>query len=98
MRDTHFGNNRTAVNLKDTLANIDWELATFRIYSFNTIATLVYHINYYIASVTKVLQGEPLDASDSLSFSHPPIDDSKADWEMLLKKAWADAETSASLI
>jgi len=96
-REVHFGGNWTSVNLKETLAGITWQQATTQVYSFNTIAALVYHMNYYVSAVLKVLQGEPLDASDKFSFDHPPIL-SREDWEKLLNKIWADAENFASLI
>jgi len=96
-REIHFGGNWTSVNLKDNLADLSWQLATTQVYSFNTIATLVYHMNYYVSAVLKVLQGEALNAKDIYSFDHPPIL-SQADWEKLLEKTWADAEKFASLI
>lgn len=97
LREIYFGGNWTSVNLKDTLADVSWQQATTPVYSFNSIATLVYHINYYISAVLKVLEGGPLDASDKYSFSHPPIH-SKNDWEKLLGNTWADAEKFAQLI
>lgn len=97
LRDVHFGGNWTASNLKDNLKGISWQQATTQFYSLNTIATLVYHINYYISAVIKVLEGEPLHAKDELSFNHPPVP-SQQDWEDLLNKSWADAETFAALI
>ncbi len=63
-RDVHFGGNWTSSNLKDHLAGVTWQQAITQVYSFNTIATLVYHMNYYVSAVLKVLQGNPLDASD----------------------------------
>jgi hypothetical protein len=96
-RDVHFGKNWTSVNLKETLADITWQQATTKIYSLNTIATLVFHINYYVSAVTKVLQGEPLTAHDKYSFDLSPIQ-SQEDWENLLKKTWSDAENFARLI
>ncbi|MDQ3844097.1 MAG: DinB family protein [Bacteroidota bacterium] len=96
-REVHFGGNWTAVNLKDNLADVTWQQATTQVYSFNTIATLVYHMNYYVSAVMKVLQGEPLHAKDQYSFDHPPIA-SRQDWEKLLDKMWTDAEAFASLI
>jgi hypothetical protein len=45
----------------------------------------------------KVLEGGTLNAKDALSFDHPPIN-SEEDWEQLLDKVWADAETFGSLI
>jgi uncharacterized damage-inducible protein DinB len=97
LRDVHFGGNWTTSNLKDNLADISWRQATTQVHSFNTIATLVYHVNYYISAVLKVFQGEPLQASDKYSFDLPPIL-SKTDWENLLNKTFTDAETFTLLI
>ena len=96
-RDVHFGGNWTSVNLKETLADVNWQQATTKIYSLNTIATLVFHINYYVSAVTEVLQGEPLTAHDKYSFDLPPIQDQE-DWEKLLEKTWSDAENFFNLI
>ena len=79
------------------MAGVTWQQATTQVYSFNTIATLVYHTNYYVSAVLKVLQGEPLDAHDKYSFDLPPIQ-SREDWETLLNKTWADAENFAVLV
>ena len=54
-------------------------------------------MNYYISVVIKVLQGEPLNASDKYSFDLSAIQ-SQEDWENLLDKTWTDAENFASLI
>jgi hypothetical protein len=96
-RDVYFGGNWTSVNLKETLADVTWEQATAKVYTFNTIGTLVYHMNYYVTVVSKVLQGEPLNAKDKYSFEHPPIL-SQDDWEKLLDKTWADAQKFSLLI
>lgn len=96
-RQIHFGGNWTAVNLKETLAEVDWQQATKKIYSLNTIAALVYHMNYYVSGVLKVLHGEPLTAHDKFSFDHPTIG-SQEDWKWLLNKMWDDAEKFATLI
>jgi len=96
-REVHFGGNWTAVNLKETLSDVTWQEAIQKVNSFNTIAVLVYHINYYVSAVFKVLQGEPLNASDKYSFSLEPIL-SQEDWERLLLKTWREAEVFASLI
>ena len=96
-RDVHFGGNWTSVNLKEALAGVNWQQATTKIYSLNTIATLVFHINYYVSAVTEVLQGEPLTAHDKYSFDLPPIQNQE-DWEKLLNKTWSDAENFARLI
>lgn len=97
LKAVHFGGNWTSVNLKDTLTDVSWQQATTPVATLNTIAALVYHINYYIDAVLKVLQGAPLEAKDAYSFDHPPVT-SDADWERMLAKMWSDAETFASLI
>ena len=97
LRDVHLGGNWTSSNLKDNLKDVSWQQATTQVHSFNTIATLVYHVNYYISAVLKVLQGGPLEASDKYSFDLPPIQ-SQSDWDNLLDKTFANAETFALLI
>jgi hypothetical protein len=96
-RQIHFGGNWTSVNLKETLADTDWQQATRKMFSLNTIAALVYHTNYYVSEVMKVLKGEPLNAHDKFSFDCPPIE-SQDDWAKLLDKPWTDAENFASLV
>jgi hypothetical protein len=96
-RDVHFGGNWTSVNLKETLADVTWQQATTKVDSLNTIVALVFHINYFVSAVLKVLQGNSLDAHDKYSFDHPPIR-SQQDWENLLDKTWKDAENFATLI
>ncbi len=97
LRDVHFGGNWTCSNLKAHLADVSWEQATTQVHSLNTIATLAYHMHYYIVVAAKVLQGAPLVATDKESFMLPPIT-SQREWEALLKKIWADAEHFAALI
>src|SRR5258706_11206890 len=96
-RDVHYGGNWTSVNLKENLADITYQQATTKVYSFNTIAALVYHMNYFVIACTKVLQGGPLDAHDKYSFDLPPIR-SQEDWESLVSKTFTDAENFARLI
>lgn len=92
-----FGGNWTSVNLNDTLQEVDWIQATAKIDSFNTIATLVYHINYYVRAVTRVLKGGALDAHDKYSFDCPQLN-SQADWENLVNQAFSDAQEFTSLV
>ncbi|MEJ7673858.1 MAG: hypothetical protein WKF59_14460 [Chitinophagaceae bacterium] len=82
---------------KDNLADVTWQEATTQVYSLNTLAALVYHINYFVSAVLQVLQGEPLSAHDKYSFDLPPIR-SQQDRESLLDKTWTDAENFAGLV
>ncbi|WGQ09450.1 DUF1572 domain-containing protein [Pedobacter gandavensis] len=93
-RDVHFGGNWTTVNLRDTLSDVSWQQATAKVYDLNTIATLVFHTNYYVSVVLKVLEGGPLDGSDQLSFNAPAIK-SEADWRKLVDQALMEAERFA---
>lgn len=97
LRQFYFGGNWTSVNLKDVLADVSWQQAIAKVNSFNTIAALVYHINYYVCAVQNMLLGEPLHASDKFSFDLPRIE-SEEDWQKLLEKTWSDADTFAGLI
>jgi hypothetical protein len=97
LRAVYFGGNWCGINLKDTLAGITWQQATTKVYSFNTIAALVYHMNYYVIAILKVLQGGTLDAHDKYSYDLPPIL-SQQDWEKLLDTFWNDAEKFTSLV
>jgi len=96
-RDVNNGGNYTGVNLKNILTGINWQQATTKVHSFNTILALVYHINYYVTAVSKVLQGEPLNASDKFSYDHPQIQ-SEEEWKKFLNQFWTDAESFAELI
>lgn len=97
LREVYFGDNWTDVNLTATLADVTWQQSTTKIFSFNTIAVLVYHINYYIDRVIPVLKGEKLDATDKDAFSHPPIEN-ESDWQNMLDKTWKQMEEFAKLV
>lgn len=97
LREVYFGDNWTDVNLKDSLAGVTWQQATTKVSSFNTIAVLVFHINYYIDRVIPVLKGEKLEASDKDAFSHPPIEN-ETDWQNMLDKSWKQMEEFAKLV
>ena len=97
LSDVYFGGNWTAVNMKDAVTGVDWRQATQKVNSLNTIAALVFHINYYVDAILKVLLDQPLDAKDKFSFDHPPVQ-SENEWQHLLEKSWTDAEELAKEI
>lgn len=96
-KQVHYGGNWTGVNLKDTLDGVTWQQATTKVSSLNTIAALVFHINYYVTAILAVLRKEQLTAHDKYSFDHPPIQ-SQGDWDKLLNKTWTDANDLISLV
>jgi len=97
IRDVHFGGNWTTSNMKDALSDVNWNEATMKLDSFNTIAMLVFHTNYYVSAIIKVLQGGPLNAHDKYSYDIPPIQ-SEEEWINLVNKTLHEAEIIATYI
>ena len=96
-REVNFGGNWTSVNLKDTLADVTWEQATTKLNDLNTIAVLVFHINYYVRPIINGIDGKSLDASDKYRFDLPSIT-TETEWQELIEKALNDAENLAAKI
>ena len=97
IREVHFGGNWTDVNLRDTLKGVTWQQSITKIDHLNTIAALVFHINYFTTAVIKVLESGVLTSRDKYSFDLPPIQ-SGEDWENLKNNNWEDAERLAKLV
>jgi uncharacterized damage-inducible protein DinB len=97
IKEVHFGKNWTWSSLKENLEDITWKQATTQVFSFNTIAALVFHINYFEDAILKVLEGGTLDAKDEFSFDVPSIN-SKNDWDKLVDKTLKDAKKFTSLV
>jgi hypothetical protein len=91
------GGNWTAVNLRDTLADVTFGQAIEQRTGFNSIAALVFHTHYYVAAILKVLQGGALEAHDKFSFDLPALH-AQSDWDNLVQKTLADAAELAALI
>lgn len=84
-------------NFKDQLADLDWEIATKKVDSLNTIAVLAQHIHYYISGILNVFNGGTLDIKDQFSFNFPKME-SQEQWESFLNKFWMDTEYFATLV
>ena len=97
LREAYFGENWTAVDLKDTLSDVTWNEAVKKVQTSYTIAALVFHINYYLSPVSKVLNGEALTSSDKFSFDVGSIN-SDEEWQQLINKVFADADALAQQI
>ena len=97
VRTVYYGGNWTAVNLKDTLKDISWELAIKQVDKHNSLVQLVYHIHYFVLAINKVFVHGVLDAHDKFSFDHPPIQ-SQQDWDELLNEFWSEANKLIGLI
>lgn len=70
-------------NFKDQIEQVTWEQAIKKTGSFNTIAALTYHIDYYLAGLLNAFDKGKLEISDKFSFDLPPIN-SEADWKKLV--------------
>ncbi|MBT8282089.1 MAG: DinB family protein [Muriicola sp.] len=97
IKEFYFGGNWTAVNLKDSLSGLNWEQAAHRQSDLHSVAELVYHINYFVRVVLRVLEGKPLEGKDAESFDCPPIQN-ESDWTALKDKTWKDAEIFIRLV
>lgn len=80
LTDVFFGGNWTAANVKDTIADITLEQAKAKLKDCNTIAVLLFHINYYVEGALPALHGGDLTIRDKYSFDAPKIS-SEQEWE-----------------
>lgn len=84
-------------NYKDQLSNVSRDEAVKKIGTFNTIAALTYHINYYIEGVSVFFETGELTIKDEFSFNLPEIT-SENDWEQLKNRFWLNSEKFATQI
>ena len=78
-------------NFKEQILNVSWEQATRKIDSLNAIATLTYHINYYLVGLLKAFDNGKLEMSDKYSFDLKEIH-SAEDWNELVADFLSNAE------
>lgn len=91
LHDVFFGGNWTVSNLHDNLEGITIQQAIAQVNGFNTIASLTFHIHYFVKVATRVLEEGILEGNDKLSFNHPSIN-SQEDWDDLKKEVFTAAE------
>tara|TARA_R110000782_G_scaffold251934_1_gene339602 strand:- start:60649 stop:61125 length:477 start_codon:yes stop_codon:yes gene_type:complete len=78
-------------NYKSQIESVTWQQATLKIGSLNTIASLVFHVNYYLAGLLNVFKGGELEIRDKYSFDIQPIE-SEADWKRLMNEFLLNSE------
>lgn len=78
-------------NFRQLITSVNWQQATHKISSVNTIAALTFHLNYYTEGILKVFSGGPLDIKDKYSFDLPPVE-SETDWSKLVNAFLGNAE------
>jgi hypothetical protein len=98
IREIHFGDNWTDSAMQDVLKDITWQQAISKpIPSANSIAELVFHMNFYLDYVHRNFKNEFLTFEQADTFNAPMLQ-SEADWQKLLQKTWADAEAFAQTV
>lgn len=97
LRAVYFGGNWTDVNLKMVLEDVGFEEAISRVKKLHTIAELVFHIDYFIQAVQRVLKGEDINANDKFSFDLPGLE-TPEDWADLCTNVFANAEALVTSI
>jgi hypothetical protein len=96
-RGVYFGGNWCSVNLQDVLSDITWQEATEQIANLHPIATLAFHIHYYVCGVTEALKNGELNIKDLYSFEVQGIH-SEGDWNRLREKMWTEGKIFADLL
>ncbi len=95
--EVYFGGNWTVTNFKETLSDVSWKEATTEVEEFNTIVTLVFHTNYFVKTVSRVLNNEGLSGNDKFSFDHPEFT-SEEEWRAFVNDTLEDAKTLSESI
>ena len=97
LRAVYFGGNWTGVSLQKHLQDIPKQQATTKLSDCNSIATLAYHLHYYVRQVSPVLRGEALRGSDADSFITPDFTVGDT-WSDFLEAMWSEARQFAQQI
>lgn len=69
-------------NIAEQMQSVTWQQANTKIGNLNTIALLVFHINYYLSGLINVFENGTLEIRDKYSFDMPPIKNQE-DWQRL---------------
>jgi len=84
-------------NYKQQIERTGWQEAIAKVGDHNSIAALVYHINYYLEGLLPVFDGGKLEISDKFSFGLSPIS-SAEDWQQLAERLLANAAAFAEKV
>jgi uncharacterized damage-inducible protein DinB len=96
-REVFNGGNWTVSNVRDQLKDVTRQQSVQKAGDLNTIATLTFHIGYFVRVALKVLEGGPLEGKDSESLSHPAISNQQ-DWDNMVSRLLEEAERFALLV
>lgn len=81
-------------NYQDQIYKSNYNEATKKVGSLNTIALLTFHIDYYVAGVLNVFDNGQLTIHDKYSFDMPELQGPK-DWDQLRNTFLINAEQLA---
>ncbi|UOB17858.1 DUF1572 domain-containing protein [Abyssalbus ytuae] len=84
-------------NYKQELSVVDWETAITKINNLNSVATLTYHINYYLAGILNFFEEGKLEISDKYSYEMPAIH-SQEEWDTLRNTMFNNARKFADQV
>ncbi|CAM3850683.1 DUF1572 domain-containing protein [Flavobacterium branchiophilum] len=84
-------------NFKTQLELTNWQQATQKLDNLNTIAALIFHINYYLEGLLNAFDSGKIEISDAFSFDCPPIQ-SDADWNNMIRIFLDHAEKFSVLV
>lgn len=84
-------------NYREQLQNVNWQQARQKVGNLNTIASLTYHINYYLEGLLKAFENGKLEISDKYSYDLPPLN-AEADWHKLVTDFIQNAEKFADKV
>ncbi|MBS1751498.1 MAG: DinB family protein [Bacteroidetes bacterium] len=84
-------------NYKEQIQSINWQQANQKVDNLNTIAALIYHINYYLAGLLSAFENGRLEISDKYSFDLPQIK-SETDWNKLVTDFLSNSERFADRV
>lgn len=84
-------------NYREQIQSLNWQQATQKVDNLNTIASLTYHINYYLAGLLNAFENGKLEISDKYSFDLPPIT-TETDWHKLVKEFLENSEKFAEKV
>ena len=84
-------------NIKEQIDNLNLPQATQTVNGLNTVALLVFHLNYYLEGLIVALTENKLEIKDKYSFLMNELNN-EDDWQVLKNKLLANAERLASII
>jgi hypothetical protein len=86
LKELYFGNNWTGASFPTVTEGIDWNLAVKQRDGFNSIATLIHHMNFYVIAAIDAINGATSILPDKASFINPIIQ-SEEDWTNLKQRS-----------